>query len=629
MKNILKNKSILMVTFLILYLMVEITTFLWIDFNFLPKNFLIDLIIVLAISSLVILFKSNKGSMIYLSVIYLIVVLLFIVNATMYDVYLDLFTIQQFQLLGEAAGVVNIEHISFVSIVIGFVFIVLFLFIMRFIYIKLQDINLSNKEYYKRSLSVLALLFLAIFGFFSLNTDEIVDFTENENVAMTKRSSFQTYGLAGYYVKEVENLFVSPDHSNSVVNPSLSQPTEYFGLLEDKNVITILLESVQSFGVNETLTPNLYQLTQDGLYFDQSYSENKTNHSELISILGNYPMTPVNFNSYTYDFSYGMPQTLSDEGYTTSYFHDNVATFYSRGLLMPNLGFENVYLHEELYPGEDIWGWNGDYTLDSVTMEKILPFFQESDEPFYTFWASLSTHGPYDYGPKNKRIFEERGYFDEIDQAEAGGLWTNILAGKDDKDVARIRHYQAAMMDLDEAIGMMITDLEEKDLLDDTVIVMYGDHNVYYHEIYLKWFEGDNDISNMEMYHNFFCIYNPTLTHSYLSNSGAEHTTISTFVSPYSIVPTLYDLLGIQYDTNLFIGSSIFDDTEDVFYSLKITSFFDDNFFSDDGVNILYNRNNLDEDAIQEFKDKCALIKEKISSVNYRYTSSKESRDLE
>lgn len=114
--------------------------------------------------------------------------------------------------------------------------------------------------------------------------------------------------------------------------------------------------------MNETLTPNLWRLAHEGLYYENSYSENKTNVSELIAITGNYPTINFNPKDYSYDFSYDLPSILADDGYVTNYFHDNVASFYSRGSLMPQLGFQNIYLHEEMYPGEEIWNWNGNYT---------------------------------------------------------------------------------------------------------------------------------------------------------------------------------------------------------------------------------------------------------------------------
>lgn len=628
MKSILRDKFEIIFTFIIFYILVEIVTFIWIDFSFLPTDFLIDIVIAFSIASITFLIKSKKASIIYLSVFFGIILLLFLVNATMYNVYYDLFTIYQLQLLGEATEVINIEHISFLSIVVALGIGGLYYLTMRYINRRLYQSSLPGKKYYPRGIACFLISVLSVFTFFSIGAESIEEYLTDSNVTAFKRSSLEKYGILGYYTKEIEDLLERND--DDIIYPTdnddISSTTDYFGLLEDMNVITILLESVQSFAVNETLTPNLYMLAEEGLYFDNSYSENKTNVSELIAITGNYPMTPVNFESSTYDFSYGMPSVLSDLGYTTTYLHDNLATFYDRGLLMPNLGFENLYLHEELYPGQEIYGWSGDYTLDSLTMAEMLPYISTTDGPFYSYWATLSSHGPYDYGAENKLLFDEMGYFDAIDQAEADGIWVNCLADYSDKDAARIRHYQAAVMDLDVAIGMMLDQLEEQGILDETVIVLYGDHNVYYHEIYMKRFDGNNDISNMDMYTNYFAIYNPTLTETYLELSGDDDSTISKFVTPYNIVPTLYDLLGIEYNENLFMGSSIFSDTEDVFYSIKLTSFFNANLFSDDGEEIIYYKNEYTEEELTAFIEACQLLREKMDYINNVYTSTKEIR---
>ncbi|XMB72175.1 LTA synthase family protein [Mycoplasmatota bacterium WC30] len=626
MKGILKDKLLIFSIFLIFYLLVEITTFLWVDFTFLPSDFLIDLVIAFALGSVIFLIKSRKWSIIYLSFFFFIVLSLFLINATMYKVYYDLFTLQQFALLDEAADVINFEHISILSIVISIGYTGLYIFTMKIACKKNKTKKISAKRYYPRALLGFACSMLFVFSFFMLGTERVTEFIENNNVTAFRRASLEKYGILGYYSKELNQLFEQdedpdPDFGDDdQVDLSEPTPVEYHNLLEGKNVINILLESVQSFAINEVLTPNLYMLTDEGLYFENSFSENKTNVSELISIIGNYPSNPINPNTYDYNFDYSFPLLLRDEGYKTSYFHDNVDTFYSRGNFMPQLGFDNLYFHEELYPGQEIWSWVGDYTLDSVTMERMLPNFTSTDEPFYTYWASLSTHGPYNYGPENKLLFEELGYFSQIDQAEADGLWTNILADKEEDYVARIRHYQAAVMDLDKALGMMIDDLESKGILDDTVIVLFGDHNVYYHNIHLKIFEDtNNDISNMEMYRNFFCIYNPLLTETYLEKSGDDDSTISKFVTPYNIVPTLLDLFGYQYDTNLFLGTSIFSEEEDVFYSIKMTAFFNSNLFSTDGESIIYFREEYTDEELQDFSSKCSVIKEKIAYINTYY----------
>lgn len=613
------------IVFLFFYLVVEVVTFIWIDFSFLPSDILIDLVIAFAISSFVFLIKLRTLSIIYLSTLFLLIVLLFLVNSTMYSVYYDLFTLQQLQLAGEATDVMNADLISVWSIVASITMLITYTVSMVFLHRYLKKNSTVIQRYYPKAIACFLVSLILVFSFFAIDTNKINSFLVDSNVTTFKRSSFEKYGILGYYTKELEDIIEQGETNHANTSPVFySEPTEYFGLLEGKNVITIMLESIQPFAINEVLTPNMYQLAQDGLYFENSYSENKTNVSELIAITGNYPSVSLFPDDYEYDFSYSLPSILATAGYRTSYFHDNVATFYVRGSLMPQVGFDYVYLHEELYPDEAIWRWNGDYTLDSVTMEKMLPNFT-SEEPFYTFWASLSTHGPYNYGLGNIQLFEDMGYFAAIDQAEADGLWTNALEGADEVDVMRIRHYQAAVMDLDVAIGMMLYDLREKDLLNDTIIVLYGDHNVYYHNINLKMFDADeNDFYNMEMYHNFFCIYNPELTQEYLIESGDDDTTVSKFVSPYTIVPTLMDLMGIQYDQNLFMGSSVFSDKEEVFYSLKLTGFFNENLYSSDGMEVIYNKEDYTMEELAQFIDQCEILRQKIGYINKYYISNRE-----
>ncbi len=625
MKELLKQKILIFLLFILFYLITEVITFVWVDFNFLPKDIIIDLMIALGISSFILLIKSNKISIIYLGIVFFIIDMLFLINATMYSVYYDLFTLQQLSLIGEATNVINFDLLSIWVILTAIVLLALYTVSMIFLYKHLKKNQKEIPNYYAKGLALFFMTVILIGGFFTINTDNINSFLADGNVTTFKRSSFQKYGILGYYTKELEDIIEQNNSGYSGVMVSdLSDSTDYFGLLEGKNVITILLESIQPFAMNETLTPNFWKLAHEGLYFENSYSENKTNVSELIAITGNYPTINFNPKDYSYDFSYDLPSILADDGYVTNYFHDNVASFYSRGSLMPQLGFQNIYLHEEMYPGQEIWNWNGNYTLDTVTMEKMLPNLSSNDEPFYSFWATLSTHGPYNYGLTNKRLFSELGYFNRIDQAEANGLWTNELAGGEEEDILRIRHYQAAVMNLDDALGMMLDDLDSKGLLDDTVIVLFGDHNVYYHDIYLKRFEDtDNSYYNMEMYHNFFCIYNPTLTQTYLNKTGADNTTISKFVSPYNIVPTLMDLLGYRYDKNIFMGSSVFSDDFEVFYSIKLTGFFDYNMYSNNGIDIIYSKQPYSDEEYRDFINQCLLLKTKIGYINRIYVSSR------
>jgi phosphoglycerol transferase MdoB-like AlkP superfamily enzyme len=631
---------------MLFFILIEAITFRWMNFSVLPEYLIVDLSLAFLLASMIFLIKSNKLSFVYLAIIYGIVIALYMINATMHDVYFDLFTLQQLQLIGEAAAVFRFSFLSSKSIVIasvvGVFFVTSFLLVIsRF------GKRSPIQHYYPKALPIVAFITLFGLGMFTSQIPAFEKYSELQNITTYKRANLEKYGTFGFYLKEAEVIFLSDDEwfppevittlppdewdsnqTNVDTNDSpeipddlesLSEPTEYFGLLEGKNIITIMLESGQPFAINEFLTPNLFYLTQQGLYFTNTYSENKTNVSEMLGIAGNVPTKTFNPGFYDYDLPFTLPNRLNDE-YKTSYFHDNVASFYLRGRLMPQLGFENVYLHPDIFPGEPIWTWDGDYTLDSVTMRKILPDLVSETEPFYSYWTSLSSHGPYDSGEKNKLLFEELGYFPAIRQAEKGGLWHNILSGSTDKNKARIRHYQAAIMDFDVALGLLLDDLSEKGLMEDTLICLYSDHNVYYSKLHLAIHDATTEqYYKVQMYETIMIMYNPLLTEAYQNTNHTSSTEIDKFASPHNIVPTILDLLGIRFDANLYLAKSIFAPGTDVFYSHKLPGLFNDNFFSDDGESIIYSRVWQDEAAQQQFLADCAAINHKFDYINRQY----------
>ena len=81
------------------------------------------------------------------------------------------------------------------------------------------------------------------------------------------------------------------------------------------------------------------------------------------------------------------------------------------------MGFEHLYFHDDLFnetlPNWDgSWSWSGDYTLDSITIERILPHMIHDNKPFYSFWTTLSTHGPYDNDNySNRNLFIKKVIF--------------------------------------------------------------------------------------------------------------------------------------------------------------------------------------------------------------------------
>lgn len=616
MKQHLKEKLMLISVFLLFYFIIELIMFHWLNLGILPKVFMVDVIITLFLSSIAIVFKSHKVSIIYLSFLLGLFGLIALVNQTMnLELNGEIFSVTQFLYADEALNVFMVEFLHFDAI---FTIIAILIFyglankvLTRLWFKKYPVLNFYRLKTIPLYLVIILSLALAL----NLVSSSYRHYNDLYNVSLFKRDSLKQYGLMGFYFKDVDtSLFnrASRDHDLDDLENNLVQvdpedldanglSVDYAGLLKGKNVITIMIESGQGFGVNQVLTPNLYKMTQEGLYFPNNYSENKTNVSEVIGILGNYPSDGIIASFYDYDFRYSMPNMLNDLGYRTVYFHENLGRFYDREHMIPELGFSEYYFHEDLFPDEDIFGWGGDYTLDSRTMDRLFDFmFTEDDnQPFYYFWTSLVMHGPYNRnypskrGKNNLEKFTELGYFNLIDQAEANGDWVNILDNSSDsEDPGRFRFYQAAMMDFDVALGMLLDRLEQEGLLDDTILMFYGDHNLYYHQMHLR-INGveEGEIHHTDMYKTFYAIYNEDLTQAYLANNPGSTTTIDKFVTPYDILPTYFHLMNIPYYRNFIFGESVLTDRDTVFYSHKITAFFNDTYFSLNDEDIFYPEN--------------------------------------
>jgi phosphoglycerol transferase MdoB-like AlkP superfamily enzyme len=304
--------------------------------------------------------------------------------------------------------------------------------------------------------------------------------------------------------------------------------------------------------------------------------------------------------------------------------------FYSRGDLLDMIGFENLYFHDELFDGAPRWEWDGNLTLDSVTAERMSQVILQTDDPFYYFWTTLLMHGPYNEGETNIQLFEDLGYFDAIELAESNGTWVNPLIGQDEIDIGRMKYYQAAMMDFDAALGILMDKLEEEGELDRTLFVIYGDHTAYYHKFNHLVLSDDGELRpyyDMELYTSFLCFYNEDLTQAYLNDHSTNQ--ITSFTSPLVIVPTVLDLLGETYNQYLMLNDNVFMGLEHVFYSNKLTTFFTDQVYSDNGYDIIYEQGIVSDEYIEEFRYQSDVMIDKLNWINQYYNANKEEKTEE
>ena len=144
---------------------------------------------------------------------------------------------------------------------------------------------------------------------------------------------------------------------------SLVLLSNVFGVSNGDNVIVIMLESLEwypftdgtenSYTFSNELTPNIYNLIQDGFIATDFFAKSKTNISEGIGFLGSYPigkyMEQVTGKKQLDNYGFSMPNVLNKLGYTTCYLHSNVGSYYSRKSTHKYLGFSNSNFKDHKY----------------------------------------------------------------------------------------------------------------------------------------------------------------------------------------------------------------------------------------------------------------------------------------
>lgn len=399
-----------------------------------------------------------------------------------------------------------------------------------------------------------------------------------------------------------------------------------FGIDEGNNVVVIMMESLEWFAfcdgnydseiknLSSELTPNIYSLIYDGgLINTNFFAKSKTNISESYAITGMYPIgeSLTNLVGGNYDESrntlgYSIPKILSESGYTTSYVHSNEISFYSRSETHGNLGFDNVIGKDNLtdengdkiYTGDDLkWNnWAEEAEFVNYAMRYIVPETYEK-QPFYSFYLNVSSHGAYTAGDNENDkdalkyydyvmygeddcVLNDDGYYvldDESKRNDANYYtewYTNILNNYLESDpelVSELVYYECGAVGLDRAIGAIVEKLKNtyystgENLYDNTTIVLFSDHYSYYDNLSNRFKRGINEsgLEDIEVNTIPLIISSPGLRDSYGENTYVVN---DRFSSAYDIIPTLFDLLGIKFNENLYVGHSLFRPADYVYY---------------------------------------------------------------
>lgn len=242
-----------------------------------------------------------------------------------------------------------------------------------------------------------------------------------------------------------------------------SEKNKYTGLFKGKNVIAIMMESMDTWMIDKENTPTLYKIMKQGINFTNYnapfFGAGFTFGSEFAFNTGFFtPVSAISASNFsTNSFPYALARLFTKEGYTANSFHFNSSEFYNRGIMHKCFGYEK-------YNSFADFGLEGvEAELDS-NMLKNDELYKKMTEntPFFNFIVTYSAHLPYTGDSKKLALAKE--YYPEMIDENMNEELNNI----------RILAH-----DTDEFFRMLLERLEADRLLDDTVIIAYTDHFAY------------------------------------------------------------------------------------------------------------------------------------------------------
>lgn len=256
---------------------------------------------------------------------------------------------------------------------------------------------------------------------------------------------------------------------------------EYTNIFEGKNVLVIHAESMQANAIGmefngRPVTPTLNKLTSEGMYFSNYYSQVSVGTSSDAELTFNTSLMPTKsgtaFVSYSDRTYISTPSLLKEKGYYTFSMHANNADFWNRRVMHNSLGYDRFYSKADYeITDENIIGLglsDKEFFAQSIKkLEKI----NKKYENWYGLMIMLSNHTPFSDTDKY-------GEFDvDIKETVTNEDGTTEEVSYPYLEKTKLGNYYKSLHYADEALGELITGLDEAGLLENTVLVIYGDHD--------------------------------------------------------------------------------------------------------------------------------------------------------
>ncbi|MCR5249175.1 MAG: sulfatase-like hydrolase/transferase [Lachnospiraceae bacterium] len=323
-----------------------------------------------------------------------------------------------------------------------------------------------------------------------------------------------------------------------------TKTNDYTGLFEGYNVIYICCEAFSNLGIDPDITPTLYKMSTNGIVLNNFYNSfpNTTTNGEFAfatslwpdvsrfaqsgTAVGSFPQSANVF------MPYGLGDLLTANGIPSYAYHNYLGDYYKRCYSWPNLGYSD---ENTRFMGRGMSFTSNWPASDLEMMEQSVDDYIDQ-KPFHAYYMTFSGHGPYN---ASNRMFQKN--IETVRKLADGKYKLDECLG-----------YFCGEYELELAMEYLEERLKKAGQLDNTVFVLIGDHFPYYlSDPAAKELNGGEDLDPLERYHSTCIIYNSGLK---------EPIECDSYCCNVDILPTLLNLLNVEFDSRLLMGTDVFSD---------------------------------------------------------------------
>ncbi len=354
--------------------------------------------------------------------------------------------------------------------------------------------------------------------------------------------SLDVSGLYQYFARDVlksvlpNNPYSEEEYAKAdeffATKPEI-QENDYSGIFKGKNVIAVMMESIDDWMINETYTPTIKYMMDNGINLNNHYAPafgtGYTFNTEFTFNTGFYTpksvVTAVNFSSNSYPYS--LPNLFKNAGYSVNSFHYNNSEFYNRGIMHKSFGYESYNSFMDF--GMPEYAAQADSNV--IKNDEVYNKMTES-ELFFDFLITYSGHVPYTYKDAKLSLVTEK-YPELVDPEMNSEKNACLLLARDTDDFFR----------------GLLERLNNDGILENTVIIGFSDHYAYGFSDERLLLEYSKEVGSGFLYRVPAFIYTPNM----------DAVTVNKVTQTSDLVPTIVNLFGLE-NNNCYMGNDVFDD---------------------------------------------------------------------